>query len=345
MKRIAVVLAAVALAGCADESTAPTAPETPPLGSLPTAPRVIVINTLSETISALDLDTGTMNVQAALAGAWTNRATASPDARLLLVTDSGDNDVRVLDAGSLATLARIDVGLGKNPFLARALGDGTALVSNWLTAEVQLLDLAGERPAATIATTPGPEGFVVVGDRAFVACTNYQGAAGTYGEGRVEVIDLAERRLVTSLAVSRNPRDVVIGADGRIHVVCAGDYGAAPGRVDVLDAGATSVVGSVDLGGSPARAALGPDGAMWVVGFYGACRRYDPTALTVREEPIDPTLPSTGLSAIAFDATAGRAYVTAFSDDLLLAIDVASRLVVDLWLVGDGPVDVLVQRP
>jgi YVTN family beta-propeller protein len=37
-------------------------------------------------------------------------------------------------------------------------------------------------------------------------------------------------------------------------------------------------------------------------------------------------------------------YVTAFEDDLLLAVDAATRQVVDAWIVGDGPVDVRVVR-
>jgi streptogramin lyase len=139
---------------------------------------------------------------------------------------------------------------------------------------------------------------------------------------------------------------VLIAPDGRLHAVCTGDYsGGSAGRIDVLDPVALARVGQVEIGGSPARAALGPDGAMWVVGHGGGLRRYDAITLAVRDDPVDPALPAAGLSAIAFDEDAGRAYVTAFPDDLLLAIDATSRLMVDAWIVGDGPVDVLVQRP
>jgi DNA-binding beta-propeller fold protein YncE len=344
--RCAVFLIACAGLGCADDPPVAPVPLPPPLTSGSPPPAVLVLNTLSETISRLDLATGTMVVQAALAGTWTNRIDAAAGGRLLLVANSGSNEVALLDGGSLVPAGAIDVGAGKSPWLAREVQDGRALVSNWLASEVRLLDLRERRVGEGAATTPGPEGFAVVGDTAFVACTNYQGAVGAYGEGHVDVVDLSVPRVVASIVVSTNPQHVVLGSHGLLHVVCTGDYTpGAPGRVDVVDRGSLAVVASIPVDGSPGCLAEGPDGAMWVAGYSGGIHRYDPGSRQLLDDPIDPALDRTGLAAIAADLAAGRIYVAAFDDDLLFAVDAASRQVVGEWAVGDGPVDVLVVRP
>jgi len=345
-RALAAALALAALAGCADDPAPPLAPDPPPpLGTPPAGPRVFVVNTLSETISRLDPDTGTLDVQAAVTGAWANRISASANARFLLVADSGSNEVEVLDAADLSRLVAIDVGTGRNPWLAREIGSGSALATNWLASEVRVLDLRRGEAGAAIATTPGPEGFVVVDGVAFVACTNYQGAVGSFGEGRLDVVELEGGAATASVPVGRNPQDVVVGPDGRIHVLCTGDYATTgEARADIVDPATRTVAAGVPLEGFPTRVAAGPDGAMWVVGTGAGVTRYDALAAAVLPDPIDPALDGASLSAVAGDDAAGRVYVTSFDQDLLIAIDAATRQVLEAWLVGDGPVDVIVVR-
>ncbi len=343
----ALVAAAVAAVGCADDPVRPPTPEWPPVGSTPGAPQVLVVNTLSETISRLDLETGVFTVQAAVAGTWTNRITAAAHGTVFLVADSGSNEIALLDAADLRRLGAIDVGPGANPWLAGEVDVRRAVASNWLQGSLRILDLAAGEPDVAIATTtPGPEGFVVLGETVFVVCTNYQGAQGSFGEGRLEVVDLAARRVVASIPVGMNPQDVVRGPDGMLHVVCTGNYSeSVPGRADVVDPALRAVAATVPLDGAPGRIATGPDGAMWVAGQAGGVQRYDPLTRARLEDPADPALQAAGLSALAADPAGGRVYVTAFEDDLLLAVDAASGMVTDAWIAGDGPVDVLVSRP
>jgi YVTN family beta-propeller protein len=267
-----------------------------------------------------------------------------PDGRLLLVTDSGSNEVEVLAAATLAHLRSIDVGAGRNPWIAKPIDRARALVTDWLSSEVRVLQIPSGSLGRAIPTTVGPEGFAAAGQRAYVACSNFGGTPGSFGEGHLDVIEVSALQVIASVAVGRNPQDVVIAADGRVHVLCTGDYaGIEPGRVDVVDPSSLTVVGTVPLGGSPERAALGPDGAVWTIGFQGGLRRYDPSTLVVLADPIDPQL--TGpLSAIAVDPSTNTVYVTVFDDDRLLAVDATTRQVTSTWQVGDGPVDVLVLR-
>jgi DNA-binding beta-propeller fold protein YncE len=181
-----------------------------------------------------------------------------------------------------------------------------------------------------------------------VACTNFR-ADQTYGEGRLDVVDLVRWRVIRSVPVGRNPQDVLVAPDGRVHVLCTGTYGTGPdpeeGSVHVVDAGSLTVVATVALGGSPGRIALDGSGTVWVAGYAGGVRRYDGGTLEVLPDPADPALGRSDFSAVDTDPVTGLVYVTNFAMNLLIEIDPVTLAIERFWSVGDGPVDVLVSRP
>jgi DNA-binding beta-propeller fold protein YncE len=341
---------AILLAACTEDPAAPPAEDaTPPENLPPSPPRILVVNGLSETLSSLDPTTGTMTVQAAKLGAVPNRVTAASGGRELLVTASGDNEVTILAAHDLSRRGGIDVGPGSNPWLAIELPGGGAIVTDWLSSDVRRLDLAAREVGPSLETWPGPEGFAVLDGFAWVACTNYIEGGG-YGEGRVDVVDLAQWEVVASIPVGRNPQEALVDAAGRVHVLCTGTYGTGPddeaGSVWVLDAAARTVVDSASLGGSPGRFALDEgEGVVWVCGDAGGVRRYRADDLSLLPDPTDRPLRSPGLSGVAVDPSASTVWITSFDADVLLAVDPSAASVREAWLVGDGPVDVLVLRP
>jgi DNA-binding beta-propeller fold protein YncE len=335
--------------GCLEEHALPTQPVQPPpptgTGG-PVAPdRILVVNTLSETLSSLDPSTGTMTEQAATAGAWVNRITADESGRLLFLTNSGENGITVLDAVSLRPVSSIDVGAGRNPWIATPLPGERLLVTNWLTGTIRVAMFTGALVGPALDTTPGPEGIAVRGGTAWIACTHYLGASG-FGPGRVDEVDLASWQVVASIPVGTNPQDLAFDGAGRLHVVCTGPPSAGNGSVHVIDPVARSVVDVVAIGGEPGRIAADESrDVMWVVGFSGGLRGYDAATLVPLDAPPDPEVRGPGLSAVAYDAVRDALFVTHFEGDLLLELDAADASLRDVWLVGDGPVDVLVHRP
>lgn len=331
--------------GCGEVPTYPAPPISPQGDPRDVPARILVVNTLSETISSLDPATDVLHVQAALGGTWTNRITAMPDRRQLLVTNSGSNEVIVLDAIDLAVIRTIDLGPGRNPWTTVAVDGWHAIISNWLAGTVRLAVAATGTIGPPLATTPGPEGMATTNGLAWIACTNYR-SDGDWDEGRVDLVDLAAWRVVGSIPVGRNPQEIIVGPDGNLHVLCTGTYGggATPeaGSIHVLEPNSRTTVGVIDLGGSPGRLAANTNGEVWVVGFGGGLRRYDAASRTLLPEPTDPSLLVSGLSAIAFDEKGEFAYITWFDGDLLLRVDVDAVVVTDAWITGDGPVDVLV---
>jgi DNA-binding beta-propeller fold protein YncE len=350
LSRCLLVVAAAFVAACAEDPVSPDPDRVPAPGEdlPPSPPRILVVNSLSWTLSSLDPITGVMSVQAAVHGAVPNRVAATPNGLELLVTASGDNDVEILAAHDLSRRGGIDVGRGSNPWCAIPLSNDEAIVTNWLSSDVRRLDLATRRAGPPLSTSLGPEGVAIADGRAWVACTNYRSDGG-YGTGRLDVVELAAWRVVASIPVGRNPQDVLVAADGRVHVLCTGTYGTGPsdeaGSVHLVDPSTLTSVDRVDLGGSPGRFALDEEGVVWIAGFSGGVRRYVASSLEVLPDSSDPALSSSGLSGIAVDAVTETIWVTSFDADLLLAIDATSLSLRDAWLVGDGPVDVLVLRP
>jgi len=337
----------LAAAGCLEERPLPTQPP-PPTGTAATETpnRILVVNTLSETLSSLDPASEAMTVQAGTAGAWVNRITADASGRRLFLTNSGENGVTILDAIDLQPLAAIDLGPGRSPWTALPLSGGRVLVTNWLAGTIRLADYGGALLGPPLPTTPGPEGVAVRDGTAWIACTNFLGDGG-YGPGRVDEVDLSAWRVTASIPVGTNPQDLAFDGAGRLHVVCTGSAGDGDdGSIHVVDVSMRNVVDVVPIGGAPGR--IAPDagrGVMWTVGFSGGLRGYDAATLALRPAPPDAELRGPGLSAVAYDAVRDALFVTHFDGDLLLELDPESAAIREAWVVGDGPVDVLVHRP
>jgi hypothetical protein len=185
--------------------------------------------------------------------------------------------------------------------------------------------------------------------RAYVTCTNFLGAVGSYGEGRVDIVDLAAGSIVASLAVGTNPQDAIVAADGFVHVLCTGNYPTSAEPVEAsiyrIDPRTTAIVDSLEIGGWPGRLVEGPPGEIWAAGWFGGVRRYASEPFAQLPAPSDPALAQAGYSAIAWDSATATMYVTHFDLDLLIAVDAASLAIRESWLVGDGPADVIVSRP
>jgi sugar lactone lactonase YvrE len=338
------------LAGCRQDPVGPdpTKNTGPPGNTRPPA-RVVVVNSSSETLSNLDPVSGEMTVVAAYAGTWANRISAVPDGSTFLVAASGDNEIQIVNVADLSLQRTIDTGPAASPWLAFAWEPTRAIVTNWAAGEVRLLDLAtGVVGPGLPTSTAGPEGIAVRDGRAFVTCTGFL-AEGSYGQGRVDVVDLAAGRMIASLDVGTNPQDAIVASDGRIHVLCTGNYGSGSqpvgGTVYRIDPAAAAVVDSLQIGGSPGRLVEGPPGEIWVAGFAGGVRRYATDTFTLLPAASDPGLTQPGFSALAWDSVAATMYVTHFDLDLLIAVDANSFTIERMWLVGDGPVDVIVSRP
>jgi DNA-binding beta-propeller fold protein YncE len=332
----------IVFSGCLSDSHSPPKPP-PPDDALPPLPQVLVVNSRSESISKLDLETGVMTVNATVTGAVPNRMARDAGRREILVAVSGENEIQFFAEQNLSLAGAVDVGAGSNPWEAAIWKETKAIATNWLSGKIVEIDLAGRNAGRQMQTSvSGPEGILIIGDLAYVACTHYQ-SSQTFLDGQLDVIDLASWKRIASIPVALNPQDVKEGPDGRLHVLCTGNYGTESGKVTVVDPVGFATQ-TIELGGSPGRVAMGGGGIAWIAGDQGGVRRYDARSLEVFPPLEDPALSAPGFSAVAWDSAGGTVYAASFEADLLIAIDESSLAIRDAWIVGDGPVDVLVLR-
>lgn len=345
----AILLGVLVTAGaCRDETMAPDPEPEPDFGGLG-PDRILVLNSLSQTISSLDLSDDSMTVHARTVGSWANRLLLVPSRREILVVCSGENEIQRYGREALAPRGNIDLGSGRNPWGMGLGASNRCWVSEWLTGSVAEIDLASGvmlRRIETEARTP--EGLTVTEDLVVVACSNFRANdPDPFGEGWVETFDVASGTRVRRIACGVNPQEVVQDEEGYFHVVCTGTYGQgsvpASGEIHVLDS-TGSPVDTVFVGGSPVGLALTHQGVAWVASESGGVQRYDLTSRELLAPPAAPELAAGGMSVVAWDSAGSSLYFANFGEDLLLRVDDSTGDIQNAWIVGDGPVDVLVLR-
>jgi DNA-binding beta-propeller fold protein YncE len=303
---------------------------------------LLVADGLSEDWAAARIDTGgaTPVGGRGLLGRAPSRLAAR--GREVLVVNSLDNAVQILDTATGITAGCIDIGRGTNPWdvCVDPADPSRAWVSTFLTGEIVEVDLDARRVLRRAVVEPGAEALLVTATRIAVTLTGYDGSTGEFGVGQVAVLDRATLAEIRRLDVPANPQHLFEGADGRVHVVCTGNYGNHDpetfGSVVRIESDWSVVRDTLDLGGSPARAAVAPDGTAYVAAFFGGLMTYDSAAFLPLRTAVNPLDPSAGWADVV---TAGE-YVHAVNFDLdaVAVIDPESGAIVGEFLVGDGPV-------
>ena len=153
--------------------------------------------------------------------------------------------VAALNAVSLER--RWEVAVGKEPAALTVAADGRVWVTVREPAQVVVLDAGNGALLRTIALPPGaaPQGVLVVGDRAYVACS---------GTDSLQEIDAATGALTRRVAVA-DPRHLAWDS-GRDRLVVPRflSRGSADGTVTLIDRASLAPLTTIALGASP-----GPD--------------------------------------------------------------------------------------
>jgi YVTN family beta-propeller protein len=201
------------------------------------APFAYVPNEKSGTVSVIDTATDTV-ARTITTGGKPRGIAASPDGSILYVSEQTGNALLVIDTAGGQLRERI--GLGESPEGISLSRDGALLaVGSELANGVILVGTGGaHRSAAIKVPGPNPEHAVFSPDGRWLYVSAENGA-------QVDVIDVAEKRVVSSVAPD----------GGKVYV--SSGRGA---RVDVLDMAARRISASIPVGQRPWNMALTPDG-------------------------------------------------------------------------------------
>ncbi len=245
-----------------------------------------------------------------------------------LVTSEKDHALTVVDLKTQAVTGVINTC--KRPrHTQRVPGSQQLLVICGESRQADLIDLATRKSVRRIALGEGPEiaDLSADGNTLFVSDED---------ESELQVLDLASGKKTKSVKVGGEPEGVKVSLDSKLVYVAS----EATSQVQAIDITTGKVVHNVAVGKRPRRLALSPDGKeLWVSNELGASVSIiDTTTHRVsstlnfevqgaRKDDITPV-------GLLFSADGKRAFVALGRANHVAFVDVASRKVTNLVLVG-----------
>jgi YVTN family beta-propeller protein len=328
MHRLFALMLCVALLGLAigcEKSENSTTPAPPP-----TSKAVYVLNGTGSSLSVIDLNTDVVTNNVVTCGTWPNQVVYF-DSKLFVV-NSGSNNVQVRDADTYALLGTIDLGANNNPMNIAVVSATKAYVTCLMSNGVKVVNPTTFQVLKTIPTGIGATGICVASNKVYV--TNTASTYPTYGQGTVSVISTTLDTVIATINVSTNPQAAAVCPNGRVHVVCTGDYAATTGKVEVIDPATDAVVKTIDVGGSPGNIAISSSKKGYLGMFGTGVITYVTDTYVIVDSSTHPLLGKGG-SGIAVDLS-GNIYVGDFSNNQVIKMD-NTHAVKKTYDVGQGP--------
>lgn len=198
------------------------------------------------------------------------------------------------------------IRVGAVPKYVAVTPDGSlALVTNWCSYSLSVIDVAKGRTVRELDLGPYPRGIAVgpAGKRAYVA---------VMGSADVAVVDLRTFAVRWLRGVGTSPRHLVVSPDGRYLYATLN----AEGRVAKVDLRRGRVVAKVATGSAPRSMAIAPDGLSLYVVNYGSdtvskVRTRDLRVLQTVRTNADPI-------GISYDGPTRRVWVACYSGSLMV---------------------------
>ena len=310
-------------------------------------PRVLyTLNGTAKTISKVDLKTALVENDILTVGDVPNRIHAK--GTMMYVVNSTPPGISVIDAATDQVTKNISLPEGSNPWDLEFIDETRVLVSGLIANGVYVYDVVTGDSLDFIATGVAPAGIQILDGKAYVACSG--GWQNNYTPSTVSVIDLTTLTQVQSIDVLLNPQEIGLAPDGKLHVVCTGNYGDVGGNVVVVDptAGENNTAAAIDtiaLGGTPGDIAITSAGVAWLPdwgnGTNGFLYSYNTATGAILNDAGNPVLVGNGAIGVYYSAAENALFVPVFGEDFVQQLDVTTGAILNTFPVGDGVTDVV----
>jgi len=280
-----------------------------------TIPRTLYsINGSAQTISKMNLETKEITQNILTTGEVPNRIISHNN--MIYIVNSKPDNIMIIDPTDDSNIKEtIALTEGSNPWAMAFVSDTKAYVTNWLTDSVTIINVEEGAVIKSIAVGKAPEGIAVVGSKAYVVNTGYAGFGSPYEQSTVTIIDTDADSIFASVNVPTNCQDLVLAPNGKLHVVCTGDYATEFGKIAVIDIESDTpiVVDTIDVGGSPGDLEISSSGigycSSWGDGTNGHIYQYDANADSVIRGSDNPILVGPNLSGLFWDEAENSLWV------------------------------------
>lgn len=292
--------------------------------------RAYVVNNLSETVSIYYEARDTLFEDAIATGVTPNEIFETGGVAYIVNSGFGGiPSIQMIDLSTNKILKEIQLPPGSNPWTITKSSSRffvTLAARNMVYIYDESFNLID-----SLEIGRWPEGIIYYKKSILVASTGLK-PDYTYGRGYVYIIKNPDSvPTVDSIPVKTNPQDFAISPDGRVFVLCTGDYNTEDGWILEIDPESSSIVDSVHIGGYPGDI-TSAEGSIFVSDWFNGLIAYN---LNTKED----TVISTGYGSSRLFAKNGKVYLTVFSSsemNYLLILDATSYTIEKTVELGVG---------
>ncbi len=331
------------LTGCEDNRTNPD--QTPFVGSV-----LLVANYAdgAGNMSSIELESGAIIHHAAGLGNSPNDMIEFDNRIFVLNSLSNNmNILRLMDNNTLEEDTVIELGNG-NPMNGAIAGNGFLYISNGVDDEVTVYDTYRSRLLAYLPVGKSPADVIVTNGNVYVCNTGL--VDNGYEPGTLSVIPISSGLVEGTISVGTNPQYMATDPDGRLHVVCSGNYGIytpeIEGEINIINTMADTVESYIYIGGQPREIVITENGFAYVTAGgwedEGYVFRYNAFTGQILNGPDNPIVVGLGAWGIAADDD-GTVYVGCWTADAVYKI-IGDEVVDVINQVGDAPGPMLIYR-
>ncbi len=301
-----------------------------------------VLNSLSETVSKINITTGVVTNNIVTIGSdvfsYPNQIVVRDS--LAYVIASGTDELQIINLKSETTIKYINTGPFSNPYWMAFYDSQYVYVTLMLKNKVAKIDVLSGLIVDEIATGVSPAGIVIYDHKAFVVCSGFDFDTYAFNPSKLYIYDLSDNSLLDEVVVGLNSQYAAVDFSGNIHVVATGNYFDINGEVYIVNGDSHEVINSFPVGGSPGQINIGPDNVAYIAAagwsLTGHIYSYNTVTGEVYHNSINPL--EVGLNCMAAvpfqDSTL---FSVSFSTDFINVIDSAGVGQAN-YAIGDGPV-------
>ncbi len=275
--------------------------------------------------------------RALIAGAIAAASTAALAQGTAYVSSEKDNSLTLIDLGSLAVKGTI--ATCKRARHVQMTPDAKIMVACTDSNVADIIDPASGKSLRRIPLGKEPEAFDLSPDGKTIYVSNED-------EGEAAFVDAATGKTLKTVKVGKEPEGVKVSGDGKFVYVTS----EVASMVHVIDTATAKIVKNVKVGKRPRRMAITPDGKeLWVTNELDA----SVSVVSTADHTVIGTIKFEVKGARAADITpvgiqitrdGKRAFVGLGKANHVAFVDVASRKVTQLVLVGKRPWNVLLDK-
>lgn len=318
--------------------------------------KLLVINNLAESLSAVDL------VTQQITHTQSNKYGHAPNDIVVYngkgyIANSMSHNISVINLSDYAVEKTIPLPDGSNPWSLVFVGLEKLYVSSYIYNKIYVVNTARGVVIDSIGVGVAPAELLRVGTAVYVTNTGFNLKDYTYSAGSVSIINTETGKEIARLSVPINPQNLALAPNKKIYIVCTGDYFSTFGKMAVLDPtggknNSPAITDTVELGGSPGDLEFTSTGLGYIAagGEWGGGTKkgyvymYNSAADSILHDSKNPLIVGDGASRIAVDSETDEVFVSCFQDDNVQKLNPVNGTVIATYPVGDGPQGMTVYR-